>query len=169
MTQWGRSLYIYYVVALIISPGWQEAFSQVLLDHQPYYIVAFIISPGWHEAFLPSAVWSSAMHWSLGYSSKLQAIFASVIPGEAMKGYMRGMITFPSWLGKNSTRNKNRRLLQEIQLHMRLSWVIVKYFYTPPDSCSFEIALTGPQSSQMISGSRTTATLWTFESFSFSK
>ncbi|XP_038051996.1 replication factor C subunit 1-like isoform X1 [Patiria miniata] len=60
----------------------------------------------------------SSQRWSL---LPTQAIFASVVPGGAMKGYMRGMITFPSWLGKNSTRNKNRRLLQEIQQHMRLS------------------------------------------------
>ncbi|XP_022092745.1 replication factor C subunit 1-like isoform X2 [Acanthaster planci] len=60
----------------------------------------------------------TTQRWSL---LPTQAIFASVLPGDAMKGYMRGMIQFPSWLGKNSSRNKNRRLLQEIQQHMRLS------------------------------------------------
>ncbi|XP_030830290.1 replication factor C subunit 1 isoform X1 [Strongylocentrotus purpuratus] len=50
-----------------------------------------------------------------------QAVFASVIPGTTMQGYMGGMINFPSWLGKNSTRGKNFRLLQELQVHMRKS------------------------------------------------
>ncbi|XP_033105494.1 replication factor C subunit 1-like [Anneissia japonica] len=49
-----------------------------------------------------------------------QALFASVLPGEYMQGFMSHMINFPSWLGKNSTRNKNYRLLQELQQHMRL-------------------------------------------------
>ncbi|XP_071804350.1 replication factor C subunit 1-like isoform X2 [Asterias amurensis] len=60
----------------------------------------------------------TTQRWSL---LPTQAIFASVVPGETMKGYLKEMITFPSWLGKNSTRNKNQRLLQEIQQHMRLS------------------------------------------------
>ncbi|XP_071943755.1 replication factor C subunit 1-like [Antedon mediterranea] len=50
-----------------------------------------------------------------------QAFFASVLPGEYMQGFMSHMVNFPSWLGKNSTRNKNYRLLQELQQHMRLT------------------------------------------------
>ncbi|XP_041465864.1 replication factor C subunit 1-like [Lytechinus variegatus] len=50
-----------------------------------------------------------------------QAVFASVIPGTTMQGYMGSMINFPGWLGKNSTRGKNFRLLQELQVHMRKS------------------------------------------------
>ena len=49
-----------------------------------------------------------------------QAIFASVIPGEAMRGSIGQMVQFPSWLGKNSTTGKNDRLLQELRSHMRL-------------------------------------------------
>jgi len=50
-----------------------------------------------------------------------QAMFASVIPGEFLSGYMKGQIQFPSWLGKYSKQNKMDRLLQEVQIHTRLS------------------------------------------------
>ncbi len=50
----------------------------------------------------------------------VQAIFSTVIPGDAMKGSMGGMIKFPSWLGKNSTTNKNERILAELRNHLRL-------------------------------------------------
>lgn len=51
----------------------------------------------------------------------VQAIFSSVIPGHYMEGSVSGQIQFPAWLGKNSRRNKLDRLLQELQVHMRLS------------------------------------------------
>ncbi|XP_070209411.1 replication factor C subunit 1-like isoform X2 [Littorina saxatilis] len=55
--------------------------------------------------------------WSL---LPMQAMNASVIPGEYMRGAMSGMITFPQWLGKNSSTNKNDRILQELRGHMAL-------------------------------------------------
>ena len=55
--------------------------------------------------------------WSL---LPVEAIFASVVPGQLMEGYLNGQIQFPSWLGKNSRQNKMDRLLQELQLHTRL-------------------------------------------------
>ena len=48
-------------------------------------------------------------------------MFSSVLPGEFMSGYMRGQIQFPNWLGKYSKQNKMDRLLQEAQIHTRLS------------------------------------------------
>jgi len=51
----------------------------------------------------------------------VQAMFSSVLPGEFMSGYMRGQIQFPNWLGKYSKQNKMDRLLQEAQMHTRLS------------------------------------------------
>ena len=57
------------------------------------------------------------MAWSL---LPVEAMFASVIPGQLMEGRIAGQINFPSWLGKNSRQNKMDRLLQELQLHMRL-------------------------------------------------
>jgi len=38
-----------------------------------------------------------------------------------MSGFMHGQIQFPSWLGKNSRRSKIDRILQELQLHTRLT------------------------------------------------
>ena len=50
----------------------------------------------------------------------LQAVYASVAPGEYMRGNISTMIAFPSWLGKNSTTGKTERILQELRTHMRL-------------------------------------------------
>ncbi|XP_032883015.1 replication factor C subunit 1 isoform X1 [Amblyraja radiata] len=49
-----------------------------------------------------------------------QAIYASVIPGELMKGYMAQFPTFPSWLGKFSSTGKHDRAVQELTRHMCL-------------------------------------------------
>ena len=56
--------------------------------------------------------------WSL---LPVQSIFSTVVPGDWMEGHFTGQIQFPSWLGKNSRGNKISRLIQELQLHMRLS------------------------------------------------
>ncbi|XP_053382559.1 replication factor C subunit 1-like [Mercenaria mercenaria] len=50
----------------------------------------------------------------------LEAMYASVLPGEYMRGNITQMIAFPSWLGKNSTTGKTERILQELRTHMRL-------------------------------------------------
>ena len=55
--------------------------------------------------------------WSL---LPVEAVFASVVPGQLMEGFISSQIAFPSWLGKNSRTNKMDRLLQELQSHMRL-------------------------------------------------
>ena len=60
----------------------------------------------------------SGMNWSLLSTA---AVFSSVLPGEFMSGFLTGQIQFPSWLGKNSKRNKTDRLCQELQMHTRLS------------------------------------------------
>lgn len=59
----------------------------------------------------------SSNNWSL---LPTQAIFSSVIPGDTMRGYLSKMINFPSWLGKNSTKNHMDRVLQQLQMHMNL-------------------------------------------------
>ncbi|GAB6018816.1 replication factor C subunit 1 [Chamberlinius hualienensis] len=56
-------------------------------------------------------------HWNL---LPTEAMFASVIPGNLVEGHLSNMINFPSWLGRNSTRSKNDRILQELHLHTRL-------------------------------------------------
>ncbi|XP_054019968.1 replication factor C subunit 1 [Dryobates pubescens] len=49
-----------------------------------------------------------------------QAIYASVLPGELMRGYMSQFPVFPSWLGKFSSAGKHDRIIQELAMHMSL-------------------------------------------------
>ncbi|XP_060720462.1 replication factor C subunit 1 [Tachysurus vachellii] len=55
--------------------------------------------------------------WSL---LPTQAVYASVLPGELMRGYMSQFPTFPSWLGKFSSTGKHSRIIQELSSHMSL-------------------------------------------------
>ncbi|XP_045140043.1 replication factor C subunit 1 [Echinops telfairi] len=59
----------------------------------------------------------SKQNWSL---LPTQAIYASVLPGELMRGYMTQFPTFPSWLGKNSSTARHDRVVQDLALHMSL-------------------------------------------------
>ncbi|XP_052402143.1 replication factor C subunit 1 isoform X4 [Carassius gibelio] len=59
----------------------------------------------------------SRQAWSL---LPTQAIYASVLPGELMRGYMSQFPTFPSWLGKFSSAGKHSRIIQELASHMSL-------------------------------------------------
>ncbi|KFV07538.1 Replication factor C subunit 1, partial [Tauraco erythrolophus] len=49
-----------------------------------------------------------------------QAIYASVLPGELMRGHMSQFPVFPSWLGKFSSTGKHDRIIQELAMHMSL-------------------------------------------------
>ncbi|VDK83881.1 unnamed protein product [Litomosoides sigmodontis] len=49
-----------------------------------------------------------------------QALFSSVAPTCYMNGYMKGIINFPLWLGKNATFNKRQRLLRQLTTHTYL-------------------------------------------------
>lgn len=60
----------------------------------------------------------SGMNWGLLPTA---AVFCSVLPGEYMEGFLTGQIQFPAWLGKNSKKSKIDRILQELQMHTRLS------------------------------------------------
>lgn len=59
----------------------------------------------------------SGQNWSL---LPTQAMYASVIPGELMRGYMSQFPTFPSWLGKYSSTSKHSRIVQDLASHMGL-------------------------------------------------
>ncbi|XP_069058165.1 replication factor C subunit 1 [Pleurodeles waltl] len=61
--------------------------------------------------------------WSL---LPTQAIYASVLPGELMRGYMTQFPTFPSWLGKYSSTGKHDRIVQELSRHMCLRTLTCK-------------------------------------------
>uniref|UniRef100_A0A8C6L9U0 Replication factor C subunit 1 n=1 Tax=Nothobranchius furzeri TaxID=105023 RepID=A0A8C6L9U0_NOTFU len=68
----------------------------------------------------------SGQNWSL---LPTQAIYASVIPGELMRGYMSQFPVFPSWLGKNSSTSKHSRIIQELSSHMSLNRQAVNLDY----------------------------------------
>ncbi|XP_074678460.1 replication factor C subunit 1 isoform X3 [Strix aluco] len=59
----------------------------------------------------------SKQNWSL---LPTQAIYASVLPGELMRGHMSQFPVFPSWLGKFSSTGKHDRVIQELAMHMSL-------------------------------------------------
>ncbi|XP_014439940.1 replication factor C subunit 1 isoform X2 [Tupaia chinensis] len=59
----------------------------------------------------------SKQNWSL---LPTQAIYASVLPGELMRGYMTQFPAFPSWLGKHSSTGRHDRIVQDLALHMSL-------------------------------------------------
>lgn len=59
----------------------------------------------------------SRNNWSL---LEVQAVYSSVLPGHYMEGHIKGQINFPGWLGKNSKKGKFKRLVSELQAHMRL-------------------------------------------------
>ncbi|KAM9286384.1 replication factor C subunit 1 [Cariama cristata] len=59
----------------------------------------------------------SKQNWSL---LPTQAIYASVLPGELMRGHMSQFPVFPSWLGKLSSTGKHDRIIQELAMHMSL-------------------------------------------------
>ncbi|XP_065350449.1 replication factor C subunit 1 isoform X2 [Cloeon dipterum] len=51
----------------------------------------------------------------------VQAIYSTVTPGIVLRGRLTSQAMFPSWLGKNSKKNKFDRMASELQMHMRLS------------------------------------------------
>ncbi|KFZ56599.1 Replication factor C subunit 1, partial [Antrostomus carolinensis] len=59
----------------------------------------------------------SKQNWNL---LPTQAVYASVLPGELMRGYMTQFPVFPSWLGKFSSTGKHDRIIQELAMHMSL-------------------------------------------------
>ncbi|KAM9295280.1 replication factor C subunit 1 isoform 2-T2 [Morus bassanus] len=59
----------------------------------------------------------SKQNWNL---LPTQAIYASVLPGELMRGHMSQFPIFPSWLGKFSSTGKHDRIIQELAMHMSL-------------------------------------------------
>ncbi|XP_057263564.1 replication factor C subunit 1 isoform X1 [Pezoporus wallicus] len=59
----------------------------------------------------------SKQNWNL---LPIQAIYASVLPGELMRGSMSQFPVFPSWLGKFSSTGKHDRIIQELGMHMSL-------------------------------------------------
>lgn len=59
-------------------------------------------------------------NWSL---LETQALFSSVLPGHYMHGTITQRINFPSWLGKNSSATKRKRMLGEVYTHTRTRYL----------------------------------------------
>ncbi|CAB3396451.1 unnamed protein product [Caenorhabditis bovis] len=49
-----------------------------------------------------------------------QSMISAALPALATGGHLRAMLQFPSWLGKNATAGKRRRLLQQLVMHTHL-------------------------------------------------
>jgi len=87
-------------------------------DRKKHMLLLSNASDSLCDGDLIEATIRSRNSWSL---LPVQAMFSSVLPGEYMFGFMKSQIQFPNWLGKFSKQNKCDRLLQEVQIHTRLS------------------------------------------------
>uniref|UniRef100_A0A0P6JH91 Replication factor C subunit 1 n=1 Tax=Heterocephalus glaber TaxID=10181 RepID=A0A0P6JH91_HETGA len=91
----------------------------------------------------------SKQNWSL---LPTQAIYASVLPGELMRGYMTQFPTFPSWLGKHSSTGRHDRIVQDLALHMSLRTYSSKRTVNMDYLSHIRDALVQPLTSQGVEG-----------------
>ncbi|XP_027982404.1 replication factor C subunit 1 isoform X2 [Eumetopias jubatus] len=91
----------------------------------------------------------SKQNWSL---LPTQAIYASVLPGELMRGYMTQFPAFPSWLGKHSSTGKHDRIVQDLALHMSLRTYSSKRTVNMDYLSHIRDALVQPLTSQGVEG-----------------
>nr|XP_014594117.1 replication factor C subunit 1 isoform X1 [Equus caballus] len=91
----------------------------------------------------------SKQNWSL---LPTQAIYASVLPGELMRGYLTQFPTFPSWLGKHSSTGKHDRIVQDLALHMSLRTYSSKRTVNMEYLSHIRDALVQPLTSQGVEG-----------------
>uniref|UniRef100_U3EL55 Replication factor C subunit 1 n=1 Tax=Callithrix jacchus TaxID=9483 RepID=U3EL55_CALJA len=91
----------------------------------------------------------SKQNWSL---LPTQAIYASVLPGELMRGYMTQFPTFPSWLGKHSSTGKHDRIVQDLALHISLRTYSSKRTVNMDYLSHLRDALVQPLTSQGVDG-----------------
>ncbi|XP_040603045.1 replication factor C subunit 1 isoform X2 [Mesocricetus auratus] len=98
----------------------------------------------------------SKQNWSL---LPTQAIYASVLPGELMRGYMTQFPTFPSWLGKHSSTGKHDRIVQDLALHMSLRTNSSKRTVNMDYLSHIRDALVQPLTSQGVEGVQHVVTL----------
>ncbi|KAM6220875.1 replication factor C subunit 1 [Rhynchocyon petersi] len=91
----------------------------------------------------------SKQNWSL---LPTQAIYASVLPGELMRGYLTQFPTFPSWLGKYSSTGRHDRIVQDLALHMSLRTYSSKRTVNMDYLSHLRDALVQPLASQGVEG-----------------
>lgn len=98
----------------------------------------------------------SKQNWNL---LPTQAIYASVLPGELMRGYMTQFPSFPSWLGKHSSTGKHDRIVQDLSLHMSLRTFSSKRTVNMDYLSHIRDALVRPLTSQGVEGVHHVVTL----------
>ncbi|XP_052055540.1 replication factor C subunit 1 isoform X2 [Apodemus sylvaticus] len=98
----------------------------------------------------------SKQNWNL---LPTQAIYASVLPGELMRGYMAQFPSFPSWLGKHSSTGKHDRIVQDLSLHMSLRTYSSKRTVNLDYLSHIRDALVQPLTSQGVEGVQHVVTL----------
>ncbi|XP_028621086.1 replication factor C subunit 1 isoform X3 [Grammomys surdaster] len=98
----------------------------------------------------------SKQNWNL---LPTQAIYASVLPGELMRGYMTQFPSFPSWLGKHSSTGKHDRIVQDLALHMSLRTYSSKRTVNMDYLSHIRDALVRPLTSQGVEGVQHVVTL----------
>lgn len=91
----------------------------------------------------------SKQNWSL---LPMQAIYASVLPGELMRGYMTQFPSFPSWLGKHSSTGRHDRIVQDLALHTSLRTYSSKRTLNMDYLSHMRDALVQPLTSQGVGG-----------------
>nr|XP_036858590.1 replication factor C subunit 1 [Manis javanica] len=91
----------------------------------------------------------SKQNWGL---LPTQAVYASVLPGELMRGYMTQFPSFPSWLGKHSSSGKHNRIVQDLALHMSLRTYSSKRTVNMDYLSHIRDALVQPLTSQGVEG-----------------
>ncbi|XP_004681405.1 PREDICTED: replication factor C subunit 1 isoform X1 [Condylura cristata] len=91
----------------------------------------------------------SKQNWSL---LPTQAIYASVLPGELMRGYMTQFPSFPNWLGRHSSTGKHDRIVQDLALHMSLRTYSSKRTVNLDYLSHIRDALVQPLASQGVEG-----------------
>ncbi|XP_037685534.1 replication factor C subunit 1 isoform X2 [Choloepus didactylus] len=91
----------------------------------------------------------SKQNWSL---LPTQAIYASVLPGELMRGYMTQFPTFPNWLGKRSSAGRHDRTVHDLALHMSLRTYSSKRTINMDYLSHIRDALVQPLTSQGVEG-----------------
>ncbi|XP_054993580.1 replication factor C subunit 1 [Sorex araneus] len=98
----------------------------------------------------------SMQNWNL---LPTQAIYASVLPGELMRGFMTQFPTFPSWLGKHSSTGRHDRIVQDLALHMSLRTYSSKRTVNLDYLSHIRDALVQPLISQGVEGAQDVVTL----------
>ncbi|XP_031198274.1 replication factor C subunit 1 isoform X4 [Mastomys coucha] len=98
----------------------------------------------------------SKQNWNL---LPTQAIYASVLPGELMRGYMTQFPSFPSWLGKHSSTGRHDRIVQDLSLHMSLRTYSSKRTVNMDYLSHIRDALVRPLTSQGVEGVQHVVTL----------